>query len=99
MQKLVKTAAPVHDPALAGLLPAFLERRAEDARLLEAALDARDYAAIAGIGHRLKGLGSTYGFDEISQAGRAFEAAAGARDAQLARRILERYTGLIAGLG
>jgi HPt (histidine-containing phosphotransfer) domain-containing protein len=98
VQKLVKTAVSVQDPAVARLLPGFLARRAEDARLLEAALAAGDYAAIGSIGHRLKGLGTTYGFDAISDAGRAFEAAAAASDADLARRTLERYAGLLAGM-
>ena len=96
VSKLVKSAPP--DPVVAALLPAFLARREEDARHLEAALAGADYAAVAAIGHRLKGLGATYGFEAISQAGRDLEAAAGARDAALARRTLDAYTRLLAEL-
>ena len=86
------------DPVLAALLPAYLERRAADARLLAAALALHDYAQIAAIGHRLKGLGSTYGHDAISEAGRAFEAAAAARDGARVQSLLEGYTQLLAEL-
>jgi HPt (histidine-containing phosphotransfer) domain-containing protein len=92
----VKTASPADpasspDPALADLLPAFLLRRAEDARLLRIALDRRDYATIGSIGHRLKGLGSTYGFDPISRFGRLLENAAASCDADLAGQTIADY--------
>jgi HPt (histidine-containing phosphotransfer) domain-containing protein len=82
---------PTPDPAVAALLPAYLQRRAADARALEAALAQGDYAAIAAIGHRLKGLGSTYGHDAISAAGRALEEAASARDAAAIGQHLAQY--------
>lgn len=98
MQKLVKTAAPASDPAVAALLPAFLARRAEDARLLEAAVASGDFATITGIGHRLKGLGSTYGFPAITDAGRALEGAGAERDAAQAHRALESFISSLAGI-
>lgn len=112
MSKLVKTAAdsltanpaPANpastpaDPAVAALLPAYLERRAADARALDAALAARDYAAIAAIGHRLKGLGATYGHDAISQAGRGLEDAARARDQDAAQQLITTYKRTLAEL-
>ncbi|MDB5802708.1 MAG: Phosphotransferase [Betaproteobacteria bacterium] len=86
------------DPALGALLPAYFERRAADARLLAAALAEHDYAQIAAIGHRLKGLGSTYGHDAISEAGRDFEAAAAVRDGPRVQSLLEGYIQLLAEL-
>lgn len=83
---------------MAALLPAYLERRAADARLLDAALAKRDYAAIAAIGHRLKGLGSTYGHDAISATGRELETAGQARDAVRAGHLIEDYRRLLAEL-
>ena len=97
----MKTAAPPvsrPDPAVAALLPAFLVRRADDARTLEKALAAADFATVAAIGHRLKGLGSTYGFDAISQAGRELEAAAARCDTVAARQTLNSYAQLLAEL-
>ena len=89
-------AAP--DPALADLMPAYLARRAEDARLLRAALEAGDFAAIARIAHRLKGLGSTYGHDSISATGRALEAAAAQRDTAQIQVQIECYRQILADL-
>jgi HPt (histidine-containing phosphotransfer) domain-containing protein len=99
----VKTASapsrnPTPDPALPALLPAYFERRAADARLLDAALATRDYPAIAAIGHRLKGLGSTYGHDAISTTGRELEAAAGAGDATRISRLIADYRRVLAEL-
>jgi HPt (histidine-containing phosphotransfer) domain-containing protein len=94
----VKTAPSTLDATVAALLPAFLQHRREDAQLLETALAAADYPAVAAVGHRLKGLGSTYGFDAISECGRAFEAAAAARDADMAQRTMQRYAAFLASL-
>lgn len=91
-----RPAAP--DSVLAALLPAYFERRAADARRLAQALAEGDYVAIAAIGHRLKGLGSTYGHDSVSAAGRALEAAAGARDEARLRELIDGYTRLLAEL-
>jgi len=108
VSKLVKTAAdsptanpasaPAVDPAVAALLPAYLQRRAADARALEAALAESDYAAISAIGHRLKGLGATYGHDAISQAGRGLEEAAKARDADTVQQLITTYKRTLAEL-
>jgi HPt (histidine-containing phosphotransfer) domain-containing protein len=83
---------------VAALLPAYLERRAADARALEAALTAGDYASIAAIGHRLKGLGSTYGHDAISLAGRGLEEAARAEDTGAVRQLITTYKRTLAEL-
>lgn len=80
------------------LLPAYFERRAADARALAAALESGDYAAIAAIGHRLKGLGSTYGHDAISAAGRGLEQAAAAHDAARTGELIETYRRVLAEL-
>ena len=86
------------DPAVAALLPAYLERRAADARRLAQALAAGDYPAIGAIGHRLKGLGSTYGHPAISEAGRALEAAAQASDGARVEGLIQHYERLLAEL-
>ena len=40
----------------------------------------RDYAAIGSIAHRIKGEGGSYGFDSMTEMGRALEVAAAKRD-------------------
>ncbi len=86
------------DPAIAALLPAYLQRRTADGQRLEEALAALDFATIGGIAHRLKGLGSTYGHDAISQAGSALEAAAHANNAAEIRQLIDHYKRLLAEL-
>lgn len=77
---------------LAHLIPGFLaNRRAEIGRIGEL-LAAQDGPALRRIGHNLKGCGSAYGFDPISEFGARIEqaalsgdfAAAAAAQAQLA---------------
>jgi two-component system, sensor histidine kinase len=74
-----KPVAPVLDP-IAARRPAFLENRALDLIKMRDALGARDFATIQRIGHNAKGIGTGYGFPEISTAGANVECAARALD-------------------
>ncbi len=70
----------VSDPAVAKLIPAYLERRQADLRHLDQALAAGDYDAIATIAHGLKGSGGLYGLQPVTQFGGQLETAAQAGD-------------------
>ncbi len=74
------------DPDLAGLIPGFLARKREDVYALTAALERADYQTLRAIGHKIKGEGAGFGFDAISEIGRALEDAARARDRESAER-------------
>src|SRR5438445_86082 len=65
---------------ITGDLPAYLERQRAAARGLQKSLEGGDYDSIGVLGHRLKGSGSGYGLDRLSQIGAALEQAANARD-------------------
>jgi len=68
------------DEDLSDLIPGFLSRkRAEVAAIMEAVAKG-DYPAISRIGHRIKGEGGSYGFDSMTEMGRALEEAAAMRD-------------------
>jgi HPt (histidine-containing phosphotransfer) domain-containing protein len=69
-------------PELANLRVGYLEKRSAELDRLEFALDAGEYATIATIGHNLKGTGGAYGFAELTNLGRALEAAAKSEDAR-----------------
>ncbi|MEO6775516.1 MAG: diguanylate cyclase [Kofleriaceae bacterium] len=61
------------DPYLALHIPRFLEnRRTEMGRLREAAR-ADDLGVVRAIGHKLKGAGGTFGFDDLSSLGERLE--------------------------
>lgn len=64
------------DPDLEELVPGFLENRCKDARSLIIAAQTHDLKTVRLLGHRMKGDGGGYGFQEISQIGEALEEAA-----------------------
>ena len=83
-------AAPGHvvqvDPLIAARVPKFLANRRDDARaLVDAARDSKLDVAFR-IGHNLKGIGASYGFDKISEIGARVEVAAKASDLDELRR-------------
>lgn len=67
------------DPELEDLRPLFLRTVRDFQSQIAEAIQAEDFMTIQRCGHSLKGLGSTYVVDEISQAGRIIEAAAQGR--------------------
>jgi CheY-like chemotaxis protein len=71
------------------LVPAYLTRKRLDLDRLRTAIGAADFATISTLGHQLKGSGTTYGFEEFSEIGRAIERAAKSRDLEEARRQTE----------
>jgi DNA-binding response OmpR family regulator len=82
------------DVHLAPLVPEFLAGRREDLDAVRTALGDRRWSAIAEAGHRLTGVGGTYGFDRISELGTVLYGAAARQDAEAVREAsesLERY--------
>ena len=68
------------DPDLEELVPGFLENRRKDAVALARAAKAGDVKTVRLLGHRMKGDGGGYGFQEISDIGEALEQAASRQD-------------------
>lgn len=68
------------DAELEEIVPNFLKNRQKDILAIHAALKREDYEAIRILGHSMKGSGASYGFDVISDLGKAFEGAAISRD-------------------
>jgi signal transduction histidine kinase/CheY-like chemotaxis protein len=67
--------------AIAARRPAFLANRQQDLARMRDALAAGDFAVIQMIGHNCKGIGTGYGFPDITNLGSAIENAAKALDA------------------
>ena len=86
------------DGRLKEILPGYLERQREAARGLPASLEGGDYESIGVFGHRLKGSGSGYGLDRLSQIGAALEEAALARDDARIREESRRLEDFLARL-
>ena len=81
-------------PWLAHRVPTFLDRRRADAARVLALLEGPEFDEIRRLGHDLKGVGASYGFDPITNIGRCLEDAARRGDLAgvcNAARALERY--------
>ncbi len=68
------------DPDLEAIVPRFLANRQRDLTTIEACIKLGDLATIRLLGHRMKGDGGGYGFDQISTIGHHLEEAALAKD-------------------
>ncbi len=82
------------DPVLRDLVPVYLSNRREDIDVIKAALDRGDFGTISRIGHNMRGSGSSFGFDGMSEIGTGLESAAKAgKRVESARlvRVLEDY--------
>jgi len=77
------------DEDLQDLIPGYLENRLKDIAAIQASLDQGDYEAIRSIGHKMKGSGGGYGFDEITDIGRAIEEGAKNGHGEEIRRQME----------
>jgi PAS domain S-box-containing protein len=73
------TVGRVHvrvDSSLRALVSGFLENRRRDIDAITAALEQADYENVRILGHNMKGSGSGYGFDRITEIGASLEQAA-----------------------
>jgi hypothetical protein len=78
------------DQELLTVVPDYLENRRLDCLLIERLLAVGHLAEIRTLGHRMKGSGGSYGFDEISEIGEVLECAALLPDADVIRSAVER---------
>ena len=80
------------DPDISDLIPGFLENRRRDVGLLQQALAQGDFAALAMIGHTMKGAGAGYGFERITEIGADIERAGKNSDAETVRTSTQRLS-------
>jgi HPt (histidine-containing phosphotransfer) domain-containing protein len=83
------------DPDLRALIPTYLANRRQDIAEVGAALARDDWETIRRIGHRMRGSGAGYGFDGLTDRGRALEDAAQAQDAEAIRACVRDVTGYL----
>ena len=62
------------------IVPEFLENRKKDCLLINSLLERNSFSEIRTLGHRMKGAGGSFGFDDISEIGEVIEKAALAAD-------------------
>ena len=76
------------DADLQDLVPGYLENRESDLLIYQQALEKGDFDSIAVLGHSMKGSGGGYGFNDLSQIGRAIEKAAESKDKESVRKSI-----------
>jgi CheY-like chemotaxis protein len=84
--------------AFKNVLPGFLDRRYQDIVTLRQALTQSDYETVRILGHNMRGSGSSFGFDAISDIGASLEKAAKEGDAETIGKwvdALESYLGRV----
>ena len=62
------------------IVPEFLENRKKDCLLINSLLEGNSFSEIRSLGHRMKGVGGSFGFDDVSEIGEIIEIAALAAD-------------------
>lgn len=75
------------------LMPSFLANRGKELDALRTALAAGDFAELRAIGHRMKGVGASYGFTRISSFGVQIETSARSLDRAALAGQIEAYAG------
>lgn len=78
----------VVDASLEPIMPRYLKLRREELAAMEAALDAGHAESLRLLGHRLKGTGASYGFEELTRLGSAIEILAQAADLRSAAGLV-----------
>jgi histidine phosphotransfer protein HptB len=74
---------------LADLIPVFFKNRHKELETLRSALASKDFEQLRQLGHRMKGVGNSYGFAKVSEIGKRIED--GARDSD--RGAIEQCIG------
>jgi HPt (histidine-containing phosphotransfer) domain-containing protein len=81
---------------LADLIPSFMNNRRKELEALRAALSAADFDELRRLGHRMKGAGSSYGFDLVSTVGKTIEDASTTGDTEAIKSSLDAYEDYLA---
>ena len=58
---------------LEDLIPTFMKNRNKEVETLRAALGGGDFEQLRQLGHRMKGVGNSYGFELVSTLGKQIE--------------------------
>ena len=76
---------------LEDLIPVFLKNRAKELDALRAAVEAANFEQLRQLGHRMKGVGSSYGFALVSSLGKRIEDAALVPDVAMLKACVDEY--------
>ena len=81
---------------LEDLIPTFMKNRAKELDTLKAAVAAGDFEQLRQLGHRMKGVGNSYGFEQVSHLGKQIEDGAKAGNQAAIEANLVEYADYLA---
>lgn len=81
---------------LEDLVPVFMSNRKKEVETLRAALAALDFEQLRQLGHRMKGVGNSYGFSKVSELGKRIEDGARSQDRAALDAIIVDYADYLA---
>lgn len=81
---------------LEDLIPVFLGNRKKELQALRAALAAGDFEQLRQLGHRMKGVGNSYGFERVSSIGKEVEEGARSADRASLEACIASYEDYLA---
>ncbi len=76
---------------LEDLIPVFMKNRHKELDALRVALAAADFEQLRHLGHRMKGVGNSYGFAQVSTIGKYIEDGARSGDRTLLQASITEY--------
>ena len=76
---------------LEDLIPTYLANRKKELDVLRQALEAGDFEQIRQIGHRMRGVGVSYGFDDVTALGKLLEDGAKTGDKSALQTHVDTY--------
>jgi HPt (histidine-containing phosphotransfer) domain-containing protein len=79
------------DRGIEDLIPVFLANRQKEVDTLRVALAAADFEQLRQLGHRMKGVGNSYGFDHVSTLGHHIEQGARSGDRASLEATISEY--------
>ena len=82
----VKVAKDLED-----LIPVFMKNRHKELDALRVALAAADFEQLRQLGHRMKGVGNSYGFAHVSTIGKVIEDGARSGDRAALQASINEY--------
>ena len=81
---------------LEDLIPTFMTNRTKELETLRVALGAGNMEQLRQLGHRMKGVGNSYGFELISVLGKKIEDDAKTRNLPALEALIAEYTDYLA---
>ncbi|HZD54303.1 MAG TPA: Hpt domain-containing protein [Woeseiaceae bacterium] len=81
---------------LEDLIPMFMSNRRKELETLRSALAARDLEQLRQLGHRMKGVGNSYGFEKVSTLGKQIEDGARSGDRAALQACIAEYDDYLA---